>query len=146
MKKIVTFLTISLLFLNTTQAETQQCYCTQVSQQAISILNSECTQAFINGAAVGAVAGFSVDFLLPSFKKFTETWNIPATTGICRDQLAGEAKVATAALGLTALNKATFTNFKLMGAQLVGIIVGACAASYVTKLLTPAATPAPQVQ
>ncbi len=144
MKRLGTFLAVSLLFLTTAYSHAEQemnCLKTKCAQSNnCSFVNSECTQQFLKGFGAGAAAGAVVNLLLPSFKEFTKNWNIHDNTGICRDQLAGQATVTAAALGISGLSTSHYSKFKLMGAQLVGIIVGACAASYAMKLLTtPAA-------
>jgi len=144
MKKIVKLLTISLFFLNTAHADAQKndcCSLNKGAQETTCFFSGECAQEFLKGFAAGAIAGGSVDFLRNHVLPDITSWNLYGDYGVCRDQFTGEAKVAAAALGVAALSKQHYSKFKLMGAQLVGIIVGACAASYATKLLTPAVAP-----
>ncbi len=149
MKKLVTVLAVSLLFLTTAKVsadETGCCSTKWTQESGCYLMNCECTQQFLNGLAAGAAAGMSVELLRKYILPDITSWNLYGNFGICRDQLTGEAKVATAALGLAAFNNIDFRTVKKAGSQLLGIIVGACAASYATKLLTKATAPAASVQ
>jgi hypothetical protein len=144
MKKMGIFLAVSFLFLNTAHGNEQESCCTinslNKNAQEPSFLDSQFTQQFLKGFAAGAIAGVSVEFLRNHILPDITDWNLYGNYGICRDQLTGEAKVAAATLGVAAFSRQYYSKAKLMGAQLAGIIVGACAASYVSKVLTtPAA-------
>jgi hypothetical protein len=150
MKKLITILAVSLLMLNAAHGNVEQetcCETTKIAQQSnCSFFNCECTQQFFKGVAAGAAAGLSVEYLRNYILPDMTSWNLYGNYGVCRDQLTGEFKVATAALGIAALSKEHYSKFKVMGSQLLGVIVGACAASYATKLLTAPAAPAAPAQ
>lgn len=143
MKKTVAFIALSALYINSVNGQVQQGCCTmkKSEQETCCLANSECVQEFLKGFAAGAAAGISVELLKNNVLPNLPSLNLYKNYGICKDQLAGQGKVATAVLGLAAVSKHYCSKFKSIGAQLVGIIAGACAASYAARILSPAAAP-----
>lgn len=138
MKNMVTFLAISLLFFSTARASTNDCSC---AKSITGVLRSECSQAFFNGVAAGAAVGISAEFIRPYFMQLTDGLNLYNNYGVCRGVLSGEVITAGAVAALSAFKKLSLTKTT---AQVTGIIVGACAATYATKVLAQDAVQAPQ--
>jgi hypothetical protein len=131
MKKHIIALALSLICINTTLCE--------VEAPRALCLDNEYTQEFAVGFAAGAAAGFSVECLRNHILPDMTSWNLYRHYGICRDQLTGEAKVATALLIAAAYaNNRNNTDWKKLSARLLGVILGACAASFTTKRITQA--------
>ncbi|MCX5922603.1 MAG: hypothetical protein NTX86_04735 [Candidatus Dependentiae bacterium] len=109
----------------------------QTVEEQISFDYATYAQEFAKSFGIGAAAGVLVEFLRSRILPDITHVRLHARTGICRDQLTGEAKVIAALLGTAALHKTIDTsNWKMLCSQLLGIIAGSCSASYVTKIVT----------
>lgn len=107
----------------------------ECTQELSDCLDNEYAQEFSTGLAAGAVAGLSVEFLRNHVLPDMTSWNLYGNYGICRDQLAGEAKVATALLvGAAYAKSLSGADIKKLSARLLGVITGACAFSFAAKV------------
>lgn len=123
--KTLKFFAVSLLFVTAARAE----FCKSASDCQVSNL----AEAFVQGAAAGALAGVSVDLakqyvlpLLPSFN---------FSTGLSNDELTGLSKASVAAIGSTLFAKCSVKDASTLSAKLAGVVVGAIAGSYVQKFV-----------
>ena len=138
MKNMVIFLAISLLFFSSVRASNDDYSCTTSIK---NVLRSECSQAFFNGVAAGAAASLSAEFIKHYFMQLTDDLQLH-NYGICQKVLfSGQAVVAGAVAGLSAFKKLSLTKTT---AQVTGIIIGACAATYAAQVLANDAAQAPQ--
>lgn len=91
-------------------------------------------QEFTDGIAAGAIAGISIDFLRQYIFPDITHLQLYNKYGICRDSLTGQAKVAAALIASTALDDQNVQiDFRKISAKTVGILVGICTGSYITR-------------
>lgn len=130
--KTFKFLALALLFVScTAQAEAQKANTTYLSAPETDILGS-----LWQGASAGFVAGGLTD-LCRYYGPNLDSFGIHDKTGICRDQVTGMVKALAAVAGAKYVCDAqanptcnkTNVNFKALG-----VIVGACVASFAKKL------------
>ena len=97
--------------------------------------------AFTRGLIAGGSSAFCVDFLRHNVLPNADSLNLYGNYGICRDQLTGQVKIASAvgALNMYENNypmmQMHIPTLTALAARVVGVVVGANIAAYARKLL-----------
>jgi|SRR5579871_2746001 len=95
-------------------------------------LLSELTTGIVAGAASCAAVNGLRAHVLPDLSSL----KLHDNYGICRDQLAGEAKTGIALLGMQAIKPSTCASLKKLSARIIGIVAGITVAEVIKKQLS----------
>ena len=123
--KTVKLFAVSLLFATAAQAD-----CCKSASECPVKGNVE---AFLEGAAAGAVAGVSVDLVKQYVLPVLPSVNVNTT--LSNDQLTGLTKASVAAFGSALVAKLSSGDLVQLGSRLAGVIVGAIGGAYVQQLV-----------
>ncbi len=128
----VKFLALSLLFVSCmVQAEVQK-----ASNLNTSAAETDIVGSLWQGASAGFVAGGLTD-LLRYYGPNLDSLNLYGNYGICRDQLTGMVKTLSAVAGAKYVSDAQTNptcNKANVNAKALGVVIGACIASFAKKL------------
>ncbi|MFZ5953901.1 MAG: hypothetical protein ACOYT8_02240 [Candidatus Dependentiae bacterium] len=129
--KAVKVLFFSIFFLATQAHNHQQKYAQRVKQYFNSY-----QKEFAQGFALGAASAIGIDFLRNKVLPNLDELKLHQRTGICRDQLTGQLKVASALVGVAALENNQFADINNTIIRTIGVLVGANFAAFATKYVS----------
>lgn len=93
----------------------------------------------LKGALAGAVSSLVIDFLRSYILADMSQYKLYDRFGICRNELTGQIKIATAAIGLYAAtepeSKTSLNSYEKLTARIIGIFIGANDAVILRKYL-----------